>query len=43
MQRFKDRLDEMDLSALARDVEPLLFTPEQRERVTAFREYWANK
>jgi predicted nucleotidyltransferase component of viral defense system len=43
MQRFKERLDEMDLSALARDVEPLLFTPEQRERVTAFKEYWANK
>ena len=42
-QRFNERLGELDLNFLARDVEPFLFTPEERERVATFREYWENK
>lgn len=42
-QRFKERLGELDMNALARDVEPFLFVPEERERVASFREYWVNK
>ena len=37
LQRFEERLGELDLDSLARDVEPFLFSPEQRERVSGFR------
>jgi predicted nucleotidyltransferase component of viral defense system len=40
LQRFEERLGDLDLDFLARDVEPFLFSPEQRERVSGFREFW---
>jgi len=40
LRRFDERLGELDLNALARDVEPFLFAPEQRERVAGFRDFW---
>ena len=43
IRRFDERLGELDLNALARDVEPFLFAPEQRERVTSFRDFWRLK
>ncbi|MFH1977170.1 MAG: hypothetical protein ABIJ52_16730, partial [Pseudomonadota bacterium] len=43
LRRFDERLGELDLNSLARDVEPFLFTLEQQERVTTFRDYWFNK
>ena len=39
-RRFNERIAELDLNFLARDVEPFLFTPEQQERVITFRDYW---
>ena len=39
-RRFHVRLGELDMNALARDVEPFLFASEDRERVAGFREYW---
>ncbi len=42
-RRFNERLGELDLNFLARDVEPFLFAPEERERVATFREYWLTK
>ncbi|MDO8723408.1 MAG: hypothetical protein Q7J31_14460, partial [Syntrophales bacterium] len=41
LRRFEERLGELDLNSLAQDVEPFLFTPEQRERVDSFRDLWA--
>ena len=43
LRRFGARLEELDLNALARDVEPFLFAPEQRERVSGFRDFYKNK
>ena len=43
LRRFDERLGELDLNFLARDVEPFLFAPEQQERVTTFRDYWRKK
>lgn len=43
LRRFDQRLDELDLDFLARDVEPFLFAPEQQVRVTTFRDYWREK
>jgi predicted nucleotidyltransferase component of viral defense system len=40
LRRFNERIEELDLNLLARDVEPFLFAPEQQERVTTFRDYW---
>lgn len=40
IEQFTRRLEELDLEYLARDVEPFLFSPEQKERVLTFREYW---
>ena len=40
IRRFNQRLGKLDLNALARDVEPFLFAPEQRERVASFRDFW---
>lgn len=43
LRRFEQRLDELDLNFLARDVEPFLFAPEQQARITTFRDYWREK
>jgi hypothetical protein len=43
LRRFDERLGELDLNFLARDVEPFLFDSEQQERVTTFRDYWLKK
>jgi len=40
IEQFTKRVEELDLESLARDVEPFLFSPEQKERVLTFREYW---
>lgn len=40
LQMFSDRLAALDLEYLARDVEPFLFVPEQKNRVLFFREAW---
>ena len=40
IQIFTDRLTELNLEFLAKDVEPFLFTPEQKNRVLFFRETW---
>ena len=37
------RLEELDLAMLARDVEPFLFAPEQKERVITFQDYWLGR
>jgi hypothetical protein len=43
LRRFDERLGELDLNFLARDVEPFLFDSKQQERVTTFRDYWLKK
>jgi len=40
LRLFEARLDELDLDFLARDVEPFLFEPNQKERVLLFKEAW---
>ncbi len=40
LRRFAARLGELDLNALAQEVEPFLFAPEQRQRVAGFRDFW---
>ena len=40
LKMFTERLNELDLNFLATDVEPFLFTPEQKDRVLSFRETW---
>ncbi len=40
IDQFTRRVEELDLKFLAKDVEPFLFSPEQKERVLTFREYW---
>ena len=40
---FKDRVDSLDLKYLAKDVEPFLFSNEQKERILSFREYWRQR
>jgi len=40
IEQFTKRVEELDLEYLARDVEPFLFSPEQKERVLTFRKYW---
>jgi len=40
IEQFTRRVEELDLKFLARDVEPFLFSPEQKKRVLTFREYW---
>lgn len=40
IEEFNRRVAELDLESLARDVEPFLFSPEQKERVLTFRKYW---
>jgi len=43
LRRFDERLGELDLNSLARDVEPFLFASEHQERVATFRDYWLKK
>lgn len=43
LRRFDKRLEELDLNFLAKDVEPFLFNAEQRERILAFKDYWAGQ
>ena len=43
LRRFDERLGELDLNFLARDVEPFLFASDQQNRVTTFREYWRKR
>jgi predicted nucleotidyltransferase component of viral defense system len=40
LEQFTRRVKELDLDFLAKDVEPFLFSPEQKERVLTFQEYW---
>jgi predicted nucleotidyltransferase component of viral defense system len=40
LNRFNERLQELDLNYLANDVEPFLFSPAQKDRVLTFRDYW---
>jgi len=40
IDQFTSRVEGLDLKFLAKDVEPFLFSPEQKERVLTFREYW---
>lgn len=37
---FRDRIDQLDLNFLAKDVEPFLFYPQQKERILTFKEYF---
>ena len=43
LRRFDERLGELDLNFLARDVEPFLFATDQQNRVTTFRGYWCKR
>jgi hypothetical protein len=43
LRQFEERLRELDLNFLARDVEPFLFDSKQQDRVTSFRDYWFRK
>lgn len=43
LKKFKARVDELDLDYLARDVEPFLFDPAQKDRVLYFRESWGGQ
>ncbi len=43
LRRLNERIGELDLNFLARDVAPFLFAPEEQQRVATFREYWLNK
>lgn len=40
IELFSRRVKELDLKFLAKDVESFLFSPEQKERILTFREYW---
>jgi len=40
LRLFNERIEELDLDFLAKDVEPFLFSPEQKDRVLHFRDYW---
>lgn len=43
LERFSERLDELDLAFLANDVEPFLLDSEHKERVLTFREFWKSQ
>lgn len=43
LRRFDERIGELDMNFLARDVEPFLFEPEDQHRVSTFRDYWLKK
>jgi hypothetical protein len=40
LKLFNERLQELDLKFLARDVEPFLFSSEHKERILTFHDYW---
>jgi predicted nucleotidyltransferase component of viral defense system len=40
IKQFTRRIEDLDLESLARDVEPFLFSAEQKTRVLTFKEYW---
>ncbi len=40
LNMFNERLHDLDLDYLAKDVEPFLFSSEQKERILTFRDYW---
>ena len=40
IEQFTKRVEELEMESLASDVEPFLFSPEQKERVLTFRNYW---
>ena len=40
LRLFTERIQELDLEFLAKDVEPFLFSAEQKERILHFRDYW---
>lgn len=39
LQLFSERLQELDLEFLARDVEPFLFSPDQKDRILHFKKF----
>lgn len=43
LKLFDERLKELDLNFLAKDVEPFLFSSENKERLLTFRDYWKTK
>lgn len=43
IEQFTNRIETLDLEFLAKDVEPFLFSAEQKERVLTFKEYWRQK
>jgi hypothetical protein len=43
LKLFGERLKELDLNFLAKDVEPFLFSSEHKERILTFRDYWKTK
>jgi len=43
LKLFDERLKELDLNFLAKDVEPFLFSAEQKERILTFHDYWKTK
>ena len=43
LRRFDERLGELNLQVLAREVAPFLFDAEQQERVVTFRDYWLGR
>lgn len=43
LKLFDERLKELDLNFLAKDVEPFLFSSEHKERILTFRDYWKNR
>jgi len=40
IEQFTKRVEDLDLEYLAKDVEPFLFSPDQKERVLTFLKYW---
>jgi len=43
IKQFTKRVKELDLEYLARDVEPFLFSPDQKERILTFLTYWEQR
>ena len=43
LQRFEERLEELDMDILARELDPFLFTPEEKERVETFPRFWKQR
>jgi hypothetical protein len=43
IEQFAISLTQLDLKFLAADVEPFLFSPEQKQRILSFMEYWQQR